>query len=115
MQDEPVVSHGQEVSGDVFREGFLGLEGCFRVVGKADALRHAEDVRIDGHHLALPQHRPQHVGRLAPHTRQALQLLQVIGYLASELLDEHTGSGREVLGLVVGVGDRADICVDLLR
>ena len=77
VEDQPVVSHRQQVRRDVLFERQLGLKGRFGVGRQADAVRDAEDVRIDRHHLLLPQHRAQHVGRLAAHARQALHLLQI--------------------------------------
>ena len=71
-------------------------------------------MRVHRHHLLLPQHGTQHVGRLAPHARQALHLLQVARHLAPELFAQHTRHAREVAGLVVRVGDAPDIGVNLL-
>ncbi len=109
-----MVSDGEQVSGDVLREGQLGLQGCFRASREADALRHTEDMRIDRHHLPIPEHCPQYIGRLAPYARQSLQLHQIVGHFAAELLAEHAGSRSEVLGFVVGVGDGADVGENLL-
>ena len=108
------MGHRQQVRRNVLFERQLGLKGRFGVGRQADAVRDAEDVRIDRHHLLLPQHRAQHVGRLAAHARQALHLLQIARNLAAELRTEHAGHAREVAGLVVGIGDALDVGVNIL-
>ena len=109
-----MVGDGQQVRGDVPLERPLGLQRRLRAGRQPDALRDAEDMRVDRHHLALPQHRTQHVGRLAPHARKPLHRLEVGGHLAAELRTEHAGHAGEVLRLVVGVGDAPDVGENLL-
>ena len=111
VQDKPVVRHGKQVVRDVLLELQFGLQGRAGPAREPYARRDAEDMRIDRHHLLVPDDRPHDVGRLAAHTRQTLQRLEVARDLAPELRAEHPRHGGEAARLVVGVGDAAYVGV----
>ena len=110
-----MVRHGKQAAGDVLFERQFGLQRRFGVGGQPYTFRYAEHMRIDRHHLALPQHSPQHVGRLAPHPRQPLHRIEIGGHLAAEFLAQHPGHPGQILRLVVRIGDTLYIGIDSLR
>ena len=115
VEDEPVVGFGEECGRDVAHQFTLGLQGGLGVAGEADAVGHAEDVGVHRHGGQVEGHGGDHVGRLAPHAGQPLQLLQRVGHLALELVHQHPRQGRQVLALVVGVGYGVDVPEEVLR
>ena len=94
-------------------QGALCGERILRVARQAEALADAEDVRVDGHRGSVPHHGQHDVGRLAPYAGQLHQRVQVRGYLAAEVVDEHARRLQQRAGLVVGEGDATDVFVDL--
>ena len=71
-------------------------------------------MRVDRHNLSAPEHRTHNICRLTANTWQGLQRIEVGGQLATKALDDTTREGREVLGLIVGIGYALDIFVYLL-
>ena len=82
-----MVRYGQQVGWYQLFKLQLGLQRGLRSACQTYACRHTKDVGIHRHHLLLPHHSTHHIGGLATHAGQALQLLQITGHLATELLD----------------------------
>ena len=62
-----MVGLGDEPFGDVADKLLFGGQRRATVRGQADAIGHAEDVRIDGHARLMKDDGGDYVGRLATH------------------------------------------------
>ena len=103
-----------QVLRDVFYQFFLCLQGSLAVEGQADPVGDPEDMGIDGHGGFVEHDGGNDIGSLPSDSGQLLQLVHVGGHYALKLLHEHLGHADQVLGLVVGVGDAADVFIDHL-
>jgi len=65
-------------------------------------------MRVHGHCRLVVNHRHHHVGRFAAYAGQPLQFLDGARHLAAKLGHEQLAQARQVLGLIVGVGNAAD-------
>ena len=99
--------------GDIERQFHLSLIGRLAVQGQSDAIRNAEHMGIDRHTRFVPKHRDHDIGRLASHTWEREQGIVVGWHLASILADDALGGGQQMMCLVIGIGDRFDVLVDL--
>ena len=104
VEDEPVVSNGDELAGDVAGELFLDTVGGGATRWhESYAMAHTEHVGVDGKGGLAPHDGLDDVGRLAPYTGQAHELFQRVGDLTTKVAHQHTGHTHQVAGLIVGV------------
>jgi hypothetical protein len=111
VQDQPVV----RIQPEGLRNNPIKLElDAKRVLagGKAGAVAHPEDVRVDGEGLLVEGGVENDVGRLPPDSRQLLQLFACARHLAAMVADERFGQGDDVLGLGVEQADGLDGVAD---
>lgn len=102
MQDKPVVCLGEELRWDMLHQLLLGFEGRLGVVGKPEAVGNPEDVRVYRHRGKIERDRQDHVGRLASHTRDGEQRIDIGGYLAVKLADQLLGHAYRCFALLLG-------------
>ena len=65
VKQEPVMRLGNDISGDIFDQLFLSLQGILAVGGQSQSFAHAEDMRVHSHGGLVPDDGADHVGRLA--------------------------------------------------
>ena len=115
MQNQPMVRFGNDRLGQMRHQSFLRFQDILGVLRQADAVRHAENVGVHGHRGLIKGHSHHHIGGLAAHAGELLQVFQIVGNHAVEVAHQGLGHAQEVLGLVVGIGNAFDVGVDLLH
>ena len=99
--------------GDDPLESLLDL-GWIAARREPGAVRHPEDMGIDGDGRLTEGDVEDDIGRLSPHARKFLQRRPVVRHLAAMLRDELPRQGGEVARLAAIETDRLDVCGDLL-
>ena len=100
MPDQPVMRRRPFFPGNRGHEAFLDLQRRL-ACGQLQTVRHAEHVRIHGDGRAVKSHGHHDIRGLAPHARQLLQCLEIIGHLAAILLTEDLAGREDMPGLAV--------------
>lgn len=114
VEQEPVVRLGNEVLGDVTDELPFGLERVLAMGGEAEPFAHAEDMRVHGHGGLIIDDGTDHIGSLASHALQRLQLFNGVGHLAVIDLDEALRHSHQVFRFGAGITDGLNIREDLI-
>ena len=116
VKDEPMMCVGNLFVCEKAGEHLLNREWRLACVGnKTQSMADAEDVGIDCHACLAPYDAEYNVCSLAANSRKFSQLLQVLRHFSAILSPEHSSHFDKMLGLVVRVGDGANVVVDDFR
>ena len=83
-------------------------------MGQAQTGRDAEHMGIDRHRGLVKNDRSNHISGLAPHAGQTHQVFHRVGNLPAKVGLQHLGHPQKMGSLVVGIGNRLDIGINLL-
>ena len=114
MQDEPVVGNGALLHGNVSFQVLLHGKGGASV-REAQAVRHAEHVRVYGNHRLVVHDGGNYVGGFSAHARKAHERVNIGRNFPVIIGHEHPGHGNQVPGFGVGVGDALYVGVNVVK
>ncbi len=112
MKKYPMMCFRDKFSRDILDELLFCLQRILTIGGKPNALRYTEDVGIDCHGGLVVDDGTYNVGCLTAYAWETLQIFNIIGHLAIEIVYQHLCHTNEMCRLVVRVGDGTDVLKD---
>lgn len=113
VQDEPVVGNGDVFGRNILSQFLLDTERGGATVGnQAEPVADTEHMGVDSHGSFVEYDRLDDVGCLTAYSGQFDELVQCVGNLTVEVLDQHLGHTYQMLGFVVGIGHAAYVVED---